>query len=138
MAIKLREIVNKPDLLSGGHRACAGCTAPTMIRQALMVAGPDTVVGFATGCMEVVTTIYPYTAWQVPYIHNAFENSAATISGAEAAYRALKRRGKSIRKSTSLRSPEMAGPMISDFSRCPAPSSEDTTCCLYATTTKRI
>ncbi|MFP4058020.1 MAG: thiamine pyrophosphate-dependent enzyme, partial [Candidatus Brocadiia bacterium] len=39
-------------------------------------------------------TIYPYTAWRVPFIHNAFENSAATISGAEAAYRALKRLGR--------------------------------------------
>ncbi|MBN1755031.1 pyruvate ferredoxin oxidoreductase, partial [bacterium] len=57
-------------------------------------AGPNTVVGFATGCMEVVTTIYPYTAWNVPYIHNAFENSAATISGVETAYRALKKKGK--------------------------------------------
>lgn len=94
MAIRLKELVKQPDLLTGGHRACAGCTAPSAIRQALMVAGPDTVVGFATGCMEVVTTIYPYSAWRVPYIHSAFENSAATVSGAEAAYRSLKRKGK--------------------------------------------
>ncbi len=94
MAIRLKELIKQPDLLTGGHRACAGCTAPSAIRQALMVAGPDTVVGFATGCMEVVTTIYPYSAWRVPYIHNAFENSAATLSGAEAAYRSLKRKGK--------------------------------------------
>jgi pyruvate ferredoxin oxidoreductase beta subunit len=44
--------------------------------------------------MEVSTTIYPYTAWNVPYIHCAFENSAATISGAEAAFEAAKIRGK--------------------------------------------
>ena len=94
MAIKLKEIAKRPDLLSGGHRACAGCTAPTVIRQILLVSGKDTVIGFATGCMEVVTTIYPYTAWRIPYIHNAFENVAATISGAETAYRALKKQGK--------------------------------------------
>ncbi|HPD16418.1 MAG TPA: thiamine pyrophosphate-dependent enzyme [Planctomycetota bacterium] len=94
MAIRLKDLTDCPELLSGGHRACAGCTAPSMIRQFLLAAGKDTVVGSATGCMEVVTTIYPYTAWRVPFIHNAFENSAATISGAEAAYNALKRRGR--------------------------------------------
>ena len=51
MAVKIKELVKQPELLTGGHRACAGCTAPTAIRQALMVSGPDTVVGFATGCM---------------------------------------------------------------------------------------
>jgi pyruvate ferredoxin oxidoreductase beta subunit len=52
------------------------------------------VLSNATGCLEVATTIYPYTAWQVPWIHNAFENAAATISGVEAAYRSLVRQGK--------------------------------------------
>ena len=94
MAIRLKSLTEKPELLAGGHRACAGCTAPSVIRQFLLASGKDTVVGSATGCMEVVTTIYPYTAWRVPFIHNAFENSAATISGAEAAYRSLKRQGK--------------------------------------------
>ncbi len=94
MALRLKDLTDCPELLSGGHRACAGCTAPSMIRQFLLAAGKDTVVGSATGCMEVVTTIYPFTAWRVPFIHNAFENSAATISGVEAAYNALKRRGR--------------------------------------------
>jgi pyruvate ferredoxin oxidoreductase beta subunit len=44
--------------------------------------------------MEVVTTIFPYTAWRTSFIHTAFENCAATISGAETAYRALKKRGE--------------------------------------------
>jgi len=52
------------------------------------------VVGASTGCLEVATTIYPYTAWKTPFIHNAFENVAATISGVETAYRALKKKGK--------------------------------------------
>ena len=94
MAIRLKDLTEAPELLAPGHRACAGCTAPSVIRQFLLVAGKDTVVGSATGCMEVATTIYPYTAWRVPFIHNAFENSAATISGAEAAYRSLKRQGR--------------------------------------------
>jgi pyruvate ferredoxin oxidoreductase beta subunit len=60
----------------------------------LLAAGKDVVVGCATGCLEVVTTIFPYSAWNVPYIHNAFENVASTISGVESSYRSLKRQGK--------------------------------------------
>jgi pyruvate ferredoxin oxidoreductase beta subunit len=44
--------------------------------------------------VEVSTSIFPYTSWRVPWIHNAFENAAATISGVEAMYRSLKRQGK--------------------------------------------
>jgi pyruvate ferredoxin oxidoreductase beta subunit len=46
----------------------------------------------ATGCLEVATTRYPTTAWNVPWLHVAFENAAAVASGVEAAYRALARR----------------------------------------------
>ena len=91
---KIKELAQRRDLLAPGHRACAGCAAPSVFRQVLMVAGPDTVCTCATGCMEVVTTIYPFTSWRVPFIHSAFENSAATISGIEAAYRSLKKQGK--------------------------------------------
>ncbi|MDI6782866.1 MAG: thiamine pyrophosphate-dependent enzyme [bacterium] len=94
MAVNIKQLSNKPDLLTGGHRACAGCTGPSIIRQALLTADTPVVCGCATGCMEVVTTIFPYTAWKVPFIHNAFENSAATMSGVEAAYQSLKRQGK--------------------------------------------
>jgi len=44
--------------------------------------------------MEVVSTIYPYTAWKVPWIHTAFENVAANASGIEAALKAMKRKGR--------------------------------------------
>jgi pyruvate ferredoxin oxidoreductase beta subunit len=94
MAINLKKMSANRELLAGGHRACAGCAAPAILRQTLHVAGPDTVVAFATGCMEVSTTVYPYTSWRVPYVHCAFENVAATLSGVEAAYRALQRRGR--------------------------------------------
>ena len=94
MAISLKELVKNEDLLTGGHRACAGCTGSNILRQIMLVAGENTVMGGATGCMEVVTTIYPYTAWKTSFIHSAFENVAATISGAETAYRALKKSGE--------------------------------------------
>lgn len=91
---KLKELAEMPERLCGGHRLCAGCGASVAVRQVLRGTQDDLVVSCATGCLEVATTIYPYTAWEVPFIHNAFENSAATISGVEAAYRALQRKGK--------------------------------------------
>ena len=90
----LKQLAAKPEQLSGGHRACAGCGAPIIVRQVLMAADSPVVCGSATGCLEVTTSIFPFTAWRVPFIHSAFENSAASISGVEAAYRSLKRQGK--------------------------------------------
>ena len=90
----IKELAKQPERLSGGHRLCAGCGASIVVRQVLMGTKDPVVVGAATGCLEVATTIYPYTAWKTPFIHNAFENVAATISGVETAYRALKKKGK--------------------------------------------
>lgn len=90
----LKQLAAKEDLLTGGHRACAGCAAPIVVRQVLLAAENPVVVGCATGCLEVTTTLFPYTAWKVPFIHNAFENSAATVSGIQAAYTSLKKQGK--------------------------------------------
>ncbi|HOK82958.1 MAG TPA: thiamine pyrophosphate-dependent enzyme [Pseudothermotoga sp.] len=95
---KLAEVfTNRETGLTQGHRMCPGCGAPITVKLALMTAkalGYEPVIGFATGCMEVSSTIYPFTSWSVPYIHNAFENVAATISGVETAYRSLKKAGK--------------------------------------------
>lgn len=96
MATKLipKELAKKPDRLSSGHRLCAGCAAPIVVRQILAAIDDPVVVANATGCLEVATTIYPYTAWRVPWIHNAFENVAATVAGVETAYHNLVRQGK--------------------------------------------
>ncbi|MCD6293148.1 MAG: pyruvate ferredoxin oxidoreductase [Deltaproteobacteria bacterium] len=48
----------------------------------------------ATGCLEIVTSSYPHTAWKVPWIHVAFENAAAVASGVEAGIKILKKKGK--------------------------------------------
>jgi pyruvate ferredoxin oxidoreductase beta subunit len=91
----LKELCKQEDKLTGGHRLCAGCGAGTIARQVLMATeGKPTVVTCATGCLEVSTTIFPYTAWKVPFMHSAFENAGATASGIEAAYRSLKKQGK--------------------------------------------
>ncbi|AUG56015.1 thiamine pyrophosphate-dependent enzyme [Acetivibrio saccincola] len=96
MAYNLKEAAKKPERFTGGHRMCAGCGAPVVVRQILRALKPEdhAVVGCATGCLEVSTFLYPYTSWKDSFIHNAFENAAATVAGAEAAYLALKRKGK--------------------------------------------
>ncbi len=96
MATKLlpKELMKRPERLSPGHRLCAGCGASIIVRQMLAAIDDPVVLSNATGCLEVGTTIYPYTAWRVPWIHNAFENAASTISGVEAMYRSLVRQGK--------------------------------------------
>jgi len=92
--MSLRELSKKRERLSPGHRLCAGCAAPTIVRMMLLAIDEPVVIGNATGCLEVATTIYPYTAWRIPFIHNAFENVAATISGVESCYKKFKRDGK--------------------------------------------
>lgn len=88
-----KEILAKGAGLDPGHSLCAGCGVPIIVRQVLS-AVDNVVVANATGCLEVATTAYPYSSWKVPWIHNAFENAAATISGAETAFKALKKKGK--------------------------------------------
>ncbi len=92
----LKKEAEKPPRLTGGHRLCAGCGAGIVVAGVLRALNPEdrAVVVNATSCLEVSTFMYPYTAYMDSYIHSAFENSAATCSGVEAAYNALKRRGK--------------------------------------------
>ena len=97
MAYNLKEIVaNKPSRFTSGHRMCAGCGAPPVARHIMRALKEDdhAVVATATGCMEVSTFIYPYTAWTDSFIHTAFECAGATLSGAEAAYQSMKKQGK--------------------------------------------
>ena len=96
MAYNFKETMNKPERLAPGHRMCAGCGGTIAVRNVLrgLHEGDKAVIGNATGCLEVSTFTYPYTAWEDSYIHNAFENAGATLSGVEGAYNALKRKGK--------------------------------------------
>jgi pyruvate ferredoxin oxidoreductase beta subunit len=80
--------------LAPGHRLCPGCGASIVVRQVLLAAPKDAVVANATGCLEVSTALYPYSAWNRPWIHSAFENAAAVASGVEAGFKALARRGE--------------------------------------------
>jgi len=80
--------------LSPGHRLCPGCGASIVVREVLLAAPKDTIIAEATGCLEVSTALYPYSAWNRPWIHSAFENAAAVASGIESGFKALARRGE--------------------------------------------
>ncbi len=89
--VRLKELPTA-ELFTSGHRLCAGCGAGTIARMTLKALRGPTVIVNATGCLEVSSTVYPYTSWKVPWVHIAFENAAAVASGIEAAYKALARR----------------------------------------------
>ncbi|MEM2878771.1 MAG: thiamine pyrophosphate-dependent enzyme, partial [Candidatus Hadarchaeales archaeon] len=80
------------ELFAPGHRACAGCGEALAIRLILKALGKNVIVSSPTGCMEVISTPYPETAWRVPWIHVAFENAAAVASGVSRALKVLGRR----------------------------------------------
>ena len=96
MAYNHKKELSKPERFVGGHRLCAGCGAGIVCRAMTRALdeGDRAVICNATGCLEVSSFLYPYTAWEDSYIHSAFENAAATCGGVEAAYKALKKKGK--------------------------------------------
>ena len=93
---QFKEVMDRPERLAPGHRMCAGCGGTIAVRAVLRALHPEdkAVIGNATGCLEVSTFMYPYVAYEDSYIHNAFENAGATLSGVETAYRVLKKKGK--------------------------------------------
>ncbi len=96
MAYNFKEVMNKPERFAPGHRLCAGCGAGITVRTVLRALKEEdhAVIGNATGCLEVSSFMYPYTAYEDSYIHNAFACAGATLAGVEIAYNALKKRGK--------------------------------------------
>jgi pyruvate ferredoxin oxidoreductase beta subunit len=92
--VKIKEIAKKEQKLVSGHRLCPGCGAGLIVDMVLSSIDEPVVVGAATGCLEVSTTVYPFTSWNVPFIHTAFENAAATMSGVESAYKFFYKKGR--------------------------------------------
>lgn len=88
------KMLPQQELFSPGHRACQGCAPALAMRYLLKALGPDTIICNSTGCIEIISSSYPETAWGVPWIHVAFENSAAVASGVEAGLKALMRKGR--------------------------------------------
>ncbi len=77
--------------LNSGHRACQGCGEALGARYAIDAAMAATngqlIAANATGCLEVFSTPYPETSWQIPWIHSLFGNTAAVATGIAAAMR---------------------------------------------------
>ena len=90
----LKEFACTPDRFQGGHRLCPGCAHGMIVREVVNATDDDLVISTATGCLEVCSAIYPYTSWDVSWLHIGFENAAAGISGAEAMYKALSRKNR--------------------------------------------
>ena len=86
--------VPRESMVASGHRACQGCVEVLAMSMVTRAVGKDCIVCNATGCMEIIASPYPQTAWKTPWIHVAFENAAAVASGVESAYQALLRKGK--------------------------------------------
>ena len=87
-------LVDKTENFTSGHRACQGCAEALAVRHVMKALGRDTIVAMATGCMEIISSPLPLTSWKVPWIHNAFENPSAVISGVESGMKAMMRKGK--------------------------------------------
>jgi len=87
-------LIDKSENFTSGHRACQGCAEALAVRLVMKALGRDTIVAMSTGCMEIISSPLPTTAWKVPWIHVAFENSSAVVSGCESGMKAMMRKGK--------------------------------------------
>jgi pyruvate ferredoxin oxidoreductase alpha subunit len=84
----LNAVTAMPGRIAPGHGACPGCGIPVNLNLLLKGIEDPVVFLFQTGCAMIVTTAYPRTSFKVPYLHNLFQNGAATLSGvAEICYR---------------------------------------------------
>jgi pyruvate ferredoxin oxidoreductase alpha subunit len=90
----LRNLTARPKRIAPGHGACPGCGIFVNLNTFLKGIEGHVVVLFHTGCAMVVTTGYPYTAHKVTYIHNLFQNGAATLSGVVEMFEERKKRGE--------------------------------------------
>ena len=87
-------LLPREEFFTSGHRSCQGCGEALAVRWVCKAIGKDAIIAHATGCMEIVSSGLPQTAWMHPWIHVAFENTAAVASGIDAALKVLERKGK--------------------------------------------
>ncbi len=90
----VRDTTARPKRLAPGHGACPGCGIPVNVNLLLRGFEGNVVLLFQTGCGMVVTTGYPKTAFKVPYVHNLFQNGAATLAGLSKMYHKMQERGE--------------------------------------------
>lgn len=90
----VRDTTGRPKRLAPGHSACPGCGIPVNVNLLLRGIEGNVVLLFQTGCGMVVTTGYPKTSFRVPYVHNLFQNGAATLAGLSKMYHKRQERGE--------------------------------------------
>ena len=90
----LKTFSTAAERFEGAHVLCPGCAHSIIVREMLNATDDNIVASTSTGCLEVCTAIYPYTSWDISWIHIGFENAGAAISGAEAMYKALSRKNR--------------------------------------------
>ncbi len=90
----VRNTLSCPKRIASGHGACPGCGIPVNLNLLLRGISGNVVLLFQTGCAMVVTTGYPKTAFRVPYVHNLFQNGAATLAGLVKMYHQRQKRGE--------------------------------------------
>ncbi len=90
--------MQRTNSLNSGHRACQGCGealgARYAIDAAMNASNRQLIAANATGCLEVFSTPYPETSWQIPWIHSLFGNTAAVATGIAAAIKIKKQKGQ--------------------------------------------
>ncbi len=101
-AVYVPRLVKKRENFAPGHRACIGCGEALAVRLVFKALDNNVIVANATGCMEIVASQLPNTSWHLPWIHTLFENAAAVASGIEAAYKAMRRKGKAVPENTKI------------------------------------
>jgi len=90
----LKDFSTSADRFEGANLLCPGCAHSIIVREVLNATNDDLVLSASTGCLEVCTAVYPYTSWDASWIHIGFENGSTAVAGAEAMYKALKKKNR--------------------------------------------
>lgn len=90
----LKQFSKSAEKFEGANLLCPGCAHGMIIREVLNAVDGHILIGNSTGCIEVSTAVYPYTSWDVPWIHIGFENGSTAAAGAEVMYKALAKKGR--------------------------------------------
>ncbi len=88
------KLAPRKEYFAPGHRACVGCGEMLAVRQVCKALGRETIVINSTGCIEIVSSLFPQTTWEVPWMHTLFENASAVASGVESAIKVMQRKGR--------------------------------------------
>jgi pyruvate ferredoxin oxidoreductase beta subunit len=90
----LKEFSTSSERFEGANKLCPGCAHSIIVREVLNATNDRLVISNSTGCLEVCSSIFPYTSWDTSWIHLGFQNSSTVVSGAQATWKAWKNKGK--------------------------------------------